>query len=349
MEALEHLNGATQVDIILTDINMPRMDGLTLLSRLQEVDRTLKVIVVSAYGDLSNIRTAMNRGAFDFIIKPIDFDDLQVTLEKTRRELEAMRRGLALQRQYSALQRELEVASQIQLSALPTHFPAFPDRTDFDLHAAMIPAQEVGGDFYDFFLIDDTHLGFSIGDVSGKGMGAAMFMAITHTLLRATARQGHGAAACVRQVNRILFPESMPRMFVTLVYGILDTETGLVSYCNAGHNLPYVVRRDGQVVPLPRTRSIGVCLKGDFDFQEGSYLMTPGDSLFLYTDGVTEAIDAARVQFEEHRLEAALQGSAGASPAAVIRDVLHAVTDFTDGTAQSDDITMLAFQYRGQE
>lgn len=347
VEALEHIEAVPDIDLVLSDINMPRMDGLSLLSHIQELDRLLKVVMVSAYGDLHNIRTAMNGGAFDFVTKPIDFDDLERTIEKSRRELEALRHALTLQKQFTALQRELEIASKIQLSALPSHFPAFPDRTDFDLYAMMIPAQEVGGDFYDFFLIDEDHLGFAVGDVSGKGIAAALLMAITRTMLRATALGGLGAGACLTHVNRVLHPETVSRMFVTLVYGILDTRTGVVEYANAGHCPPYVIRHGGAVESLPRTGGLGLCLKGDFQYRTRTVTLAPGDWLFLYTDGVTEAVDAEGRQFEGERLAACLCQPAEVVPGELVRTVLRSVVAFCDGVNQADDITMLALRYEG--
>jgi phosphoserine phosphatase RsbU/P len=346
-EALERLDEVAGVDIVLTDINMPRMDGLTLLNRLREVERDLKVVIVSAYGDLENIRTAMNRGAFDFITKPINFDDLEVTIQKTHGELQMLRKAFGLQQQLSAIQRELEIASQIQLSTLPSTFPAFPARKEFDIYATMIPAQEVGGDFYDFFLIDDRRLGFTLGDVSGKGIGAALFMAISRTMLRATGLQGLDVDACITHLNRVLYPETMPRMFVTLVYGILDTETGEVTYCSAGHDTPILLRKTGEVSSLERTGGLGLCLKAGFQYTSRKVRLDPGDMLFLFSDGVTEAVDDERERYSESRLAACLGRADGGGPAEVVRDVLRAVTDFSGGIDQSDDITMLALQYRG--
>lgn len=347
VEALERLTAAPQIDIVLTDINMPRMDGLTLLSRIEAMDRLVKVVVVSAYNDMSNIRTAMNRGAFDFIVKPIDFDDLHVTIEKTFQELEALRRSVQLQERLTAIERELEIASTIQSSALPSSFPAFPDRSDFSLHATTLPAQEVGGDFYDFFLIDEHRLGFALGDVSGKGVGAALLMAITRTLLRATALQEPSVDGCVRHVNRVLFPESPTRMFVTLLYGVLNARKGTVTYCNAGHHEPFVIRTNGEPSSTSHHRNLGLCLKEDFAYQSDRIDLAPGDSLFLYTDGITEAVNPERERFAETRLRRTLTATAGMPPAAAIREVLHAVTNFTDDSAPSDDLTMLALQYHG--
>lgn len=346
VEALERLAEEQDVDMVLSDINMPRMDGLKLLSEVQGLDRLLKVVIVSAYGDIKNIRTAMNLGAFDFLTKPIDFGDLQVTISKTNEELSLLRQASVLRERMALLQRELDIAARIQLSVLPSRFPAFPERTEFDLHATMIPAQEVGGDFYDFFMIDADRLGFVIGDVSGKGVGAALFMAITRTMLRATALRGMGAAECVSYANQVLSPDSLPGMFVTLFYGILDTRTGVVTYANAGHNPPYLVRADGSAAKLEGTGGLPLCLMGGFAYGEKSVALQSGDRLVLYTDGVTEAHDVRGEQFEEERLEACLAGSTH-GPAELCRDVLRSVTGFSGGIEQSDDITLLALQFQG--
>lgn len=349
VEALETLAHDDTISLVLSDINMPRMDGLSLLGRISELDRLLKVIIVSAYGDMANIRTAMNRGAFDFITKPISFDDLTVTIERTRRELVALRQAMTVEQQLTVLHRELEIASQIQLSMLPSAFPAFPEQDAFDLYATMIPAQEVGGDLYDCFLIGDDRLGFVIGDVAGKGVGAALFMAITRTILRATALRGLDPAACVREVNQMLYPESMPHMFVTLVYGVLDRTTGAVALCNAGHNKPYLVRADGTVEVVEGARGVGVCLVGDFDYAPINLDLGRGDSLVLYTDGVTEAVDPDRLQFEDERLMSCLERVGGEAPSEVIRDVLRAVEDFSAGAPPADDITLLVLRYTAND
>lgn len=348
VEALERLAADPAVDIVLTDLNMPRMDGLTLLDRVGALDRLLKVVVVSAYGDMGNIRAAMNRGAFDFINKPIDFADLELTLGKTHRELEDLRQALGFQQELSAIRRELEIATQIQLSALPSRFPAFPERTDFDLYATMIPAQEVGGDFYDFFLLDEFRLGFCIGDVAGKGIGAALFMAVTRTLLRATALGGLRVDECLRHVNRVLFPETLPRLFVTLVYGILDTQTGAVQYAVAGH-LPPLHVSGGAVTPLARTHGIGLCLRPDFAYDARTVTLAPGDTLLLYTDGVTEAADHYRALFSNEGLRACLEAAPDENPGAIVGGVLRAIETFADGAPQADDITLLALRYHGPD
>jgi sigma-B regulation protein RsbU (phosphoserine phosphatase) len=211
----------------------------------------------------------------------------------------------------------------------------------------MIPAQEVGGDFYDFFMIDEEQLGFVVGDVSGKGVGAAMFMAITKTLLKATAVQGNPAQACVRHVNKVLYPESVRGLFVTGFYGILDIETGVINYCNAGHNHPYVLRADGEVELIEPPKGLALCLTEDFHYKAGQLSLSKGDTLFMYTDGVNEAINAAREEFGVERIVECLKEEAGRKPAELVRDIFRQVEGFSGGISQSDDITMLALQYLG--
>lgn len=347
VEALDLLKNGAETDIVLTDINMPRMDGLALLAAIRELHQPLKVIIVSAYGDMENIRTAMNRGAFDFITKPISFEDLTITIDKTHQDLLVHRNAAKVQRQLTAIQRELEIASKIQLSMLPSAFPAFPDRDEFDLHATMIPAQEVGGDLYDCFLLEDGRLGFLVGDVSGKGVGAALFMAITRTMVRATAQRGLGPGETLRAVNRALFPETMPHMFVTLVYGVLDPQTGDVTLCNAGHNHPFLVRHDGHVELLETPRALAVCLHRDFEYRDTHLQLAPGETLVLYSDGVTEARDAAGGQFGDDRLTRCLLESRAERPAEIIRDVLRRLQAFCGSVPLSDDVTLLLLQYIG--
>lgn len=190
VQALQRLDEHRDITMILSDINMPEMDGLTLLEKVaQRNNPALKSVIVSAYGDMENIRTAMNRGAFDFLTKPIDFGDLELTMRKTMQQLEVIAGALMVRDELVAVQRDLSTASSIQQSLLPKTFPPFPDRPEVDVFARMITAKEVGGDFYDFYFVDDDRLAFAVGDVSGKGIPAAIYMAVSRTLLKAIAHQ----------------------------------------------------------------------------------------------------------------------------------------------------------------
>lgn len=348
-EALRALDGRPTIDLILSDINMPVMDGLTLLGKLRERAGCMRAVVVSAYGDMPNIRTAMNRGAIDFLMKPIDFEDLEITIRKTLDHVAETRQALAARESLLAIRQELSVAARIQQSILPRVFPPFPDRKEFELHAAMIPAKEVGGDLFDFFLLDENHLGLVVGDVSGKGVPAALFMAVSRTLLRAVALQQRSPGECLEYVNSMLAAQNPSHMFVTLFYAILDTRTGELTYALGGHNPPYVFSREGKVRPLPSSRSgMIVGLLDEARYQTDTHQIAPGECLLVYTDGVTEAMDKTEGFFGEERLEALLAQNATECAKEVVSQVMMAVEEFAAGVAQSDDITVLAMRYSGK-
>jgi len=347
-EALETLAAKPGIALVLSDINMPVMDGLTLLNKLGESSQTRKAVMVSAYGDMPNIRTAMNRGAIDFLMKPIDFEDMEVTIRKTLDHVLHLQESVETHERLVAIRKELTVAASIQQSILPRKFPPFPERRDFELHAHMVPAKEVGGDLFDFFLLDEHHLGFVLGDVSGKGVPAALFMAVTRTLLRANARPGIKPGEVLRYVNSALAALETSRMFVTLFYGILDTRTGEVLYANGGHNPPYVYSPENGVHPLPLDVSgMLVGMLANVTYQTGSLRLAPGEGILLYTDGVTEAIDRNEDFLGDERLEQLLLEHCGDAADRLVAVVHSAVAEFAAGMPQADDITVMALRYAG--
>jgi len=344
-EALSVLDTLGDTAVVLTDINMPVMDGLTLLANLNARYPLLRAVIVSAYGDMANIRTALNRGAFDFITKPIDFQDLATTLDKSLKEAVARRRAAEDHERLVAIRKELDVARRIQESIVPRQFPPFPNRTDIAVHASMEPARSVGGDFYDFFFVDDHRLALAIGDVTGKGVPAALFMAVSRTLLRATALRGLPPDECMRSVNETLCADSGGAMFVTCFYGVLDTRTGLLEFCNAGHNPPMRLQSDGHV---ESTELTGGFMLGAFcgaAYRAGSLQLGPGDTLVLFTDGVTEAADASDDQYGDERLASCLGRHAGASAEDLVRAVVNEVVEFAAGAPPADDTTVLAITW----
>ena len=343
IEAMALLLQQPDIDIILSDINMPEMDGLTLLTKINEMrNPALKCIMVSAYGDMGNIRQAMNNGAFDFATKPIDLDDLSVTIEKAIEQIQFIRQSQQEHSQLENLKNDLQVAGEIQHAILPRIFPPFPENEEqIDIAASMTPAKDVGGDFYDFFRIDEDRIGFVIADVSGKGVPAAIFMAVSRTLLRATGIRGDNPASCMAYVNNLLCKESVDCMFVTVFYGIYQLSTGEIKYCNAGHNSPYVIKKDGTVTVVKSDNNLMVGVMEDIHFSEAQLQLQPGDSLVLYTDGVTEAFDKADQAYGDDRLEAFLKTQAGNDSRGIIDHVLEDVHNFVKDAPQSDDITML--------
>jgi sigma-B regulation protein RsbU (phosphoserine phosphatase) len=244
--------------------------------------------------------------------------------------------------------RELEHAAMIQRSMLPSTFPPFPDRSDFELHAAMVPAKEVGGDLFDFFLLDPERLGFVLGDVSGKGVPAALFMAVTRTLMRAAAYHETSPGACLSYINQSLFEQQASGMFVTLFYGILNTRTGTLEYSNAGHNPPYVFSPDGQVRALKQRCGPMLGMFEGFQYPTRSTEVSAGEGVLVFTDGVTEACNKGGEFFEESRLEAYLAAHAS-RPVEELVGNLHAdVERFEAGARRADDMTVLALRWRGR-
>jgi len=345
-EALEIILSNISINLILTDINMPVMDGLTLLTKINELNnRLMRSVIISAYGDMENIRTAMNRGAYDFITKPINLKDLEITIEKSLREIEIYKEGILSHDKLIAFQQELDIATAIQTSILPKTFPAFPDRKEFDIYAKMITAKEVGGDLYDFFMLDKYRLGVVIGDVSGKGIAAAMLMAVCKTLLKVTAFKGIPTDYILSEVNNILADESPSNMFVTVFYGVLDTRNGSFEYSNGGHNLPYLIPNDGKVKQL---ENIGGLLLGavkDVEYESKIIMLQPGERIFFYTDGITEAFNSDNEEFDEINLEKSLTNNNGLNSEEIVDKVINDVKLFSNGTEQSDDITCLNLKY----
>jgi len=347
LEALARLIEHPTIGVILSDINMPEMDGLTLLTRLKELKNPgLKTVIVSAYGDMENIRTAMNRGAFDFVTKPVNFEDLEITINRTVDEIYQIRKSLEEHDQLISIQQDLNTAREIQQAILPKTFPPFPARHDFDIFASMVAAREVGGDFYDFFLIDNDRLGFVIGDVSGKGVPAAIFMAVSRTLIRATGLKGIPAGECMDYVNNLLCNESVSCMFVTVFYGILNTTTGSIEYVNAGHNPPYILSKNGiRKVEMTGGPILG-CMEG-ISYGSKTIQLQPGERLVLFTDGITEAFNTVDQPFGEERLEAFLAENLEKPIEEVVRGIATSVNEFSSGAPQSDDITLLAIRFEG--
>ena len=344
LEALSILYNNPDIEIILSDINMPEMDGLTLLAKVNEMrNPALRVIMVSAYGDMKNIREAMNNGAFDFATKPIDMDDLSLTIEKAIAQINYVHESQKEHAQLESLKNDLTTARDIQQYILPRVFPPFPEDSDkVDLYASMGAAKDIGGDFYDFFRIDDDHIALVIADVCGKGIPAALFMAVSHTIIRSKGMLGCSAAECMAESNHLLAAYSVGNMFVTVFYAIYNTKTGLVSYCNAGHNPPHLLRQDGTVSELPLSKNTIVGVFDNLDYQEDTLQMEHGDTLVMFTDGVTEAADAEFNEFGAERMDNILRQQAHANSREMVEAVKTGIREFVGEAEQSDDITIMA-------
>lgn len=347
VEALKLIEDDEDIEIVITDIDMPKMDGLELLSEIGKINRPLKSVIVSPYGDLDSIRRAMNQGAFDFVTRPINLEDLETTLMKSIERLKETKEATANQNRLIDIDKELDVAKNIQSSIIPHSFKPFPGNTNFEVIGTMLPAKRIGGDFFDFFPLGKNHLGFSIADVSGKGVPAALFMTMSRGLLRALGQKTSTPDECLRQLNELLSLENDSSMFVTSFYGILNIDTGEIVYSNAGHNPPYIISPDGSLQQIGRAEGIALGVTAEQDlYKTHTCQLKLNDTLLLYTDGVTEAMNLQRELFGEERLEEFLKKNKTSSLSDLINNLVNAIEAFSDGAEQTDDITLLAIRFK---
>ena len=341
IEALECLTKDPEILIVLSDINMPRMDGLALLENIPDVNPNIRSVIISAYGDMKNIRTAMNRGAFDFVTKPVDFDDLKLTIERTLQHLLEWREALAARDRLNTIQNELSVASTMQQSILPRRFP----KSDlYDIYASMKPARSVGGDFFDLVMLEAGRVGIAIADVSDKGVPAALFMMSSRTLLKGSAIGMDAPGEVLREVNELLCENNDTAMFVTLFYAVYDPDSGRLTYANGGHNTPIIVDKEGRSRQLPMTGGIALGLMPGLEYEHDSIVLRPGETIVMYTDGVTEAMNVDNEEFGMDRLEQMFEGSPPRDARAANDLIFEAVNEFAGDASQSDDITCMTLR-----
>ena len=350
-EAIARLQTA-EFDLVLLDVMMPKVDGYQVLTWVKSQPRLhdLPVIMISALNEMNSVVRCIELGAVDYLLKPFNPVLLKARLGST---LEKKRLRDQIDAHLARLEQEVEAARRLQMAMVPQSFPKPSAAFPLELNASMEPAREVGGDLYDFFVTEDGKLCFLVGDVSGKGMPAALFMARTKSLIRITTelmRARHGAAAgpaeIIARVNRELCQDNSDMMFVTLFFAMIEPATGELEFCNAGHNAPY--RLNGKTVEtIEGGKGIILGVRPDAVYTTGRLALAPGDGVYLFTDGVTEAADPADELFSEQRLEGVLRGSAGLSTADIVKSVTEAVRKFVGTALPSDDITMLALRRLG--
>ncbi len=250
-------------------------------------------------------------------------------------------------REKLAVEKELSTAASIQEGVLPHVFPLFPERKEFDLHASMDPAKEVGGDFYDAFFIDDDHMAIVVADVSGKGIPAALFMLISRTLIKNRTMMGGTPAEILMDVNPQLYEGNQAKMFVTVWLGIITISTGHVTEANAGHEYPAIRHADGSFELLKRKHGLVLGGMKKAGYTDDEFELNPGDTIFVYTDGVPEATDARGQRFGMDRMTESLNKKPDAVPRELLETVRADVDAFVGNAPQFDDLTMLAVKYYG--
>lgn len=338
-------------DLVLLDIMMPHVDGYQVLERLRAAERLheIPVIVVSALNEIDSIVRCIQLGAVDYLPKPFNATLLRARVGAT---LEQKKLRDEVRRHLSRLEQELAAARALQMSMVPGDFPAPSAERPVELFATMEPAREVGGDFYDYFFTPDGRLGLVIGDVSGKGVPAAMFMARTLNLLRVICgfmvRDGSGMTPgeIVARVNRELCAGNTTMTFVTLFFGLLDPQNGALAFCNAGHDPPFRLAA-GAITPVTGAQGLALGIDESWSYADATTTVAPGETLFLTTDGVTEANDPDDALFGKERLATLLAGQSDAPLDVLVGTVIAAVKAFAKDAPQADDITALALRRRG--
>jgi sigma-B regulation protein RsbU (phosphoserine phosphatase) len=251
--------------------------------------------------------------------------------------------------QSEVMRQSLELASEIQMGLLPKTFPAFPEIPQIDVFGMVEPAQEVGGDLYDFFLLDGNRICFIIGDVSGKGVPAALFMAMVRTAFRMAALAADGSvASIVGRLNDFLCESNNSQMFVTVLAGILDLRNGSIQYADGGHEPPFIVRASGGATMIEKVGGLANGFISGYVFEDGLIQLDPGDSLILYTDGISEAMNVDHHLFGADRIQESLdRAKPGITAQEITKALLSDVAGFVGGAVQSDDITLLVLRYAG--
>ena len=273
--------------------------------------------------------------------------DVMSNMEHELQDYEQRITAIVAERERNAA--DMNTAMRIQQGMLPQQFPPFPDRHEFDIFASMDPAKEVGGDFYDFFLIDDDHLGLVMADVSGKGVPAALFMMISKVILQNSARYGRSAGEILTNTNTAICSKNKAEMFVTVWLGILEISTGKLTAANAGHEYPAIRRAGGDFQLLNDKHGLVIGAFDGIQYKEYELKLGPGDKLFLYTDGVPEATDSENSLFGTGRMLEALNIDPEAEPQKILENVSDSINTFVKDAEQFDDLTMMCIRYNGKE
>jgi sigma-B regulation protein RsbU (phosphoserine phosphatase) len=315
---------------------LPRREGDCCQRIVVSLDATMRLDA----GRIAELEGIVQQKGRDELLAEIRSKnvELQESLDNLRRTRSAKER----------MESELNIGREIQMSMLPLSFPAFPHRSDFDVHAALHPAREVGGDFYDLFLIDDSHFCFCVGDVSGKGVPAALFMAVTKTLIKSRAANDLSPASILSHVNTELSQRNDSCMFVTVFLGILDLRRGELTYSNAGHNPPYLKRSGDELIRIDQRHGPIIGAAEGLAYKQDRLNLSAGDLVFVYTDGVTEAMNAGSELYTEERLKELLSSRTFSSVEEAVQIGTDDVWAFQGDAEQADDVTVLSVLYAGR-
>jgi phosphoserine phosphatase RsbU/P len=350
-EALECMN-AKPFDLVLLDVMMPDMNGYEVLEHVKANAslREIPIIMISALDEIESVIRCIELGAEDYLNKPFNPVLLRARVSAL---LEKKRLRDEIRRNLARLEEEMDAARALQLGMLPRQFPACSIAQPVAVHAVMQPAREVGGDLYDCFYAGDHTFCFLVGDVSGKGASAAMYMARTRSLVRITVELWREwrtdevqPAQLAEAVNRELCQNNDERMFVTLFLGLFDTRTGILSFINAGHPAPHLLRTGGAAAQIEAKPGLPLGVRAQAKYEGRTLALQPGDAMFVCSDGVFEALNEKGDLFSIARLNQELSAAGGEDPIEIVRIVKNAVDAFTGSAPKADDVTALALRWR---
>jgi sigma-B regulation protein RsbU (phosphoserine phosphatase) len=338
-------------DLILLDIMMPVMDGFEACANIKANAEwhDIPIIFLTAKTETADLVKGFELGAVDYVNKPFNAHELMarvhthLTVDRLRTSVSE--KNAALEKAQAQMSAELDLARAMQVAILPSRFPVAPG---CDGSARMLPATTMGGDFYDFIELPGGRIGLVMADVSGKGVPAAFFMAVARTNLNALAATASGPADCLQRTNDVLLTQNPMDLFVTVFYAVFDPATGALAYANGGHNPPLIRRANGTVETL--TAAAGLVL-GMFPatYEQDIAQLAPGDTLVLYTDGVTEAFNVDVQMYEEARLVERVRADGGGGAKALVGSIFDSVIGFSGAAPQSDDITVAVLSWAGPE
>jgi sigma-B regulation protein RsbU (phosphoserine phosphatase) len=337
-------------DIILLDVMMPDMDGHEVCRQLKAnpVTAGIPVIFLTAKDQTADEAEGFSLGAADYIHKPVNPPILQarvkthVALKKSIDDLHNVSQALTVAKERMEI--ELNVGRDIQKSMLPATAPVC---TEIALCASMVAAREVGGDFYDYFMLNDDELCFCVADVSGKGVGAALFMAMAKLLIKSRASDDQQPGKIMTRVNYDLALDNAECVFVTVFLATINLRTGRVTYSNGGHNPPLIKRVSGEVEEVLERHGPVLAIDEGRTYGQSSVDLAPGDVLLVFTDGVTEAMNTVEKLYSDERLLNTVRGITEINADSVLTTVRDSVDEFAQGAEQADDITMITLQYKG--
>jgi sigma-B regulation protein RsbU (phosphoserine phosphatase) len=351
VEALEKLEEYPEISLILTDINMPEMDGLTLLKQINATrielleknksygNKIREVVIISAYGDLSNIRTAMNHGAFDFLIKPIDLSDLEITIERTLKHITELHHIQSKNKQLIIFNNEMEVAQKIQNSILPQEIPKLKN---LDISTIYIPMMNVGGDFFDYHLIDNNKLGLIIADVSGHGISAAMIASMFKIAFNMQKVHASSPHDLLKEINNTFLNIKLNHNFVTAIYAFFDMEKNKLILSNAGHPELVILKRKTKEIITKNPKGPLIGCFPDANFESEEIKLEKGDRLLFYTDCLIECRNIQGEIFGEEKLANLMQENAYKNTKEFTEHLMETMGVWSpDKSGLDDDLTVI--------